>query len=433
MDLPEIKIPIDITDAVAAQQRDVDDTKKECRIMKSFIQNIVASAMASPKKNSTENIADDVNCSVGSQSTSSSSCTLKTIKSVESIDKIDISDESPSTTTDSSATALPPDFDSVRMRKFLDMVKDGAIELSDEIIKELYDANTRIDDIQNRCANINDCIGDILSDINNIQQYFKIDNALLHGFKLLPKTATTLDYCIYVANQLNYYLKPYLPIEVKWEHISTAHWLPTKAKKSKVIVVRFCNRSVRDAILKVKHFLPPHLNISEHLTSDNLDVLKKAQELFGKCNTHTSNCKVIVNVCKKDHVVTSVKDVHKLFVNYCELIGSNDSVPVINFSSMARRKSYASVLSTSDSVINDKTVQVGSAPIANTINSLSSQNRTVRCKFFNPEYAAVLEKNNPVTINNTTKYNKNRHRQTFTSNKYSGRTYYRHQKGHGRW
>ena len=139
-------------------------------------------------------------------------------------------------------------------------------------------------------------------------------------------------------------------------------------------MVRFSNRNVKEAIFKAKHLLPKNLSITEHLTESTLSILKKAQELFGYGYARTKNCKVFVDVFGKSIKVSNIDDVHKLFVEFCEFIGSND---------------YRQP-----------------AP---------SCTNTIRCKFFDPDYAAVLEMKNP------------------TTNKYSNRTYYRHRRGYGRW
>ena len=73
-----------------------------------------------------------------------------------------------------------------------------------------------------------------------------------------------------VANQINN-LIPNLPIRVSVHHISTAHPLPTKSKKSNVVVVRFANRYIKDMIYKYRHlvslyFKPSSTDISAALS-----------------------------------------------------------------------------------------------------------------------------------------------------------------------
>ena len=155
---------------------------------------------------------------------------------------------------------------------------------------------------------------------------------------------SNIEYCQFVADQLNKLL-PDLPFKLKWEHISTAHYLPTKSKKSNVIIVRFANRCVKEAVFNLRHTLPRHLAITEHLTERNLCVLKKAQELFGRFITCTINCKVNVKIDDRSHPLSSVEEVHKLFVEYCERIGHDDSANVINlFSPTNAKPSYSSTV-----------------------------------------------------------------------------------------
>ena len=128
--------------------------------------------------------------------------------------------------------------------------------LDEKAVKELHVIQTELDKLRKsntlitrKLEELDSYVTFIQVQINNILQYFKRDNILLHNFELPPKHYNTLQYSKYCADLLNKHL-PNLPVEVKWEHISTAHWLPTKARKSDVILVRFCNRNVRDAIFK---------------------------------------------------------------------------------------------------------------------------------------------------------------------------------------
>ena len=118
MDLSNPKIPTDVAETVAAQQHEIDDTKKECNIMKNFINNVIAAAMASPKKNSAETDGTESESpSEDSQSSySSCSCATPTQKTVKAADwqvivQTEASEDAVSNTPtiDSSATELPSD------------------------------------------------------------------------------------------------------------------------------------------------------------------------------------------------------------------------------------------------------------------------------------------------------------------------------------
>ena len=317
--IPNISVPIDSINSVIAEQRklrqDIQENNKQRCELKNYVGNLIAAAV----------ISNGENDSLVSKSTnSSSSATLKTIKSVESMQ--DILDDSfnhdpknPCTTED-----------------FVAMSTEGNINFTDELIKELYAANSRIDAInelgsklQKRWSELDSTINDIKNevnniknDVNNIKQYFKIDNLLLHKFRLPYKKLSSLEFCSYVAEQLNILL-PYLPIPVSIHHISTAHPLPTKSRKSNVVVVRFCNRYVKEMIYECRHHVCYGVSITEHLTDHTIAVVKKAEALFGRHNVHTESCKVFVNCDGKFNLIKSIEEAHKLYANYCERIGAN--------------------------------------------------------------------------------------------------------------
>ena len=312
--IANINVPLDSLNSVIAEQHnlrlDIHANNKEHSELKNHVARLITSAVASKANESNTN--------------SSSSKTLKTIKSVNSIQ--DIPD------------SLSNDDQNIpNVEEFVAMTADGKISISDELLKELYEANCRIDAInevgsnlqQRWCEldkNIKDIrkdINKIINDINNIKQYFKIDNLLFHRFRLPHNKLSSLEFSKYIADQINILL-PHLPIRISIHHISTAHPLPTKAKKSNVVVVRFCNRFIKDMIYESRHLIGHGVSITEHLTDHTLSIVKKAEELFGRFNVHTDSCKIFVNCNGKFNLIKSVEDAHKLYVNYCERIGTND-------------------------------------------------------------------------------------------------------------
>ena len=293
-----IHIPIDSN--VLAEQRslhhDVTENQRNCEELKNFMLKILLAAKPSKSDESSK-----------SSSSSDSSCTTKsfnTRKSIKSIHSIS-----------SDGKTINPDVgnhehDTPSLDDCLSMATRGELDFSDEVMKELYAVNTRVDtlnaisnNIQGRWSELDSSINRLKKDIISIKQYQKIDNLLLHNF-ILPsnfQAMTSLEFSDYVAKQLNTLL-PNLPLPVDWQHISTAHYLPTKSKKSVVVVVRFCNRNIKDM------------------------ECNKVKELFGpNVSVCTESCKVYVDIDGKSNRVRSIDDVHKLFVNFCERIGSDDN------------------------------------------------------------------------------------------------------------
>ena len=110
-------------------------------------------------------------------------------------------------------------------------------------MQQLYEINTRIDtvnsvanNLQQKWSELDNVIKFILDELADVKQYLMKESLLLHNFPLPPRNITSLEYSMYVADQINEKL-PELPITISWEHISTAHYFPTKAKKSDVIIL----------------------------------------------------------------------------------------------------------------------------------------------------------------------------------------------------
>ena len=342
-------VPVDLfTKPVEDEQRRIqhqlDSNKRERSALKAVVNQMLTAVITS---NPDVNMVSDVPAT-----TSSSSCSYKTIKSVESVTHI----SSVGNDTDFSSTVVPlassvdlptmagtyvPPSEKDLLDTFLDMSSKGELDLSDEFKKECYCVKTRIDaldeisaGLQERWFEIETTISKIKNDIVSIKQYQRIDNLLLHNFRLPASKMTSLQFCMYVAKQLNLLL-PQLPLPIHWQHISTAHVLPTIAKKSTVVVVRFCNRNIKDMIYAHKDLIGNGILVTEHLLDYNKSVYDKARALFSFATVRTESCKVFVDIDGKSIQVTSVDEVEKLFAQFCEFIGSNDSYcfPIIKNSS----------------------------------------------------------------------------------------------------
>ena len=206
------------------------------------------------------------------------------------------------------------------MSKFLSSVAEG--QVNEDTLKEIQSLNDKLeqnkkitDELLVNFNTLNCALKDLKNGLNNIKQYLKIENLLFHNFFLPPgyKNMSSLQFSHFMSQQINYLL-PQLDYPLSWEHISTAHPLRTKRKNSNVIVVRFCNRFMRDEIFAKRHFISKKgCAITEHLTEDNLNVLKKAKSIFGFNNVSTTNCNVFVNVNGVQRFVKSTEHVNELF------------------------------------------------------------------------------------------------------------------------
>ena len=208
----------------------------------------------------------------------------------------------------------------ITMKKFLLLVSQGKIH--EDVLNKIHVLNVELeetkkvsDDLRAQFSVLGNELKEIKRNINNIKQYLKLENLLFHNFYLPPgyKHMSSLEFSYFMAQQINH-LIPQLDYPVSWEHISTAHPLKTKRKTSNVIVVRFCNRNIRDEIFAKRHFISKKgCGITEHLTEINLEVFKKAKSLFGFDNVSTLNCNVFVMINGVRKFVRSSEHVIELF------------------------------------------------------------------------------------------------------------------------
>ena len=325
-------------------QNQLDSNQKERTFLKGLINNMLTATVMSTTSNqlSPEENPDAGSISSDSASSSNSRPSFKSTKSVESIDHISTDGTSALDTTLTPVEDLPEE---QLMEKFLLLSDSGKLDLSDEFKQELYRVNSRIDSLdqissglQQRWFEIDATIDKIKLDIISIKQYQMIDNLLLHSFPLPNVQMTSLEFSQYVATELNA-LIPQLPVPVKWEYISTAHPLPTKARLSNVVVVRFSNRNIKDMIYRHKDIaLQKGVLITEHLIDSNKSICDKAKELFPfNCTIRTESCKIYIDIDGISNRVSSVHDVRKLFVKYCEFIGSKDDYTFLQRSVVPRK------------------------------------------------------------------------------------------------
>ena len=316
--IPNITVPVDSINSVIAEQlnlrQEMDANNIERLQLKKYVTNLISIGKANA-------------CECETPSTSSSSTVTKTIKSVESLEYIDDSGDDAERISPSSSVGT-----------FAEMSAACELSVTDDILKQLYAVNTRIDanikvgnELQQRWSELESAVTDIKNNIENImkeleetKQYIKIENLLFHNFRLPFGSLSSREFVAYMVCQINI-LFPNLPIPVSVNHISTAHPLPTKANKSDVVIVRFCNRYIKDMIYEARHGVGYGISITEHLTDHTQGIVKQAEKLFGRNNVYTNSTKVYVKCYgSKDIRVYSKDDAHKLYVEYCERVGGSN-------------------------------------------------------------------------------------------------------------
>ena len=206
------------------------------------------------------------------------------------------------------------------LKKLLDKISEGKAVISENMLQKLNEltlavkANSEVSsNLQERWVDLENSVKEQDKKIERQDQYMKFDNLLLHKFPRPSRNLSSLQFSCFIADQINYFL-PALPVPVHWSHISDAHPLRTRSKKSNVIIVRFCNRNIRHEIYDNRYNLTKRgLAITEHLTENNLKILARAKELFGFECVWTEKCNIMVHVNGKTKKVNSIADTNELF------------------------------------------------------------------------------------------------------------------------
>ena len=124
-------------------------------------------------------------------------------------------------------------------------------------------------------------------------QYARVSTLLAHHLEGIPEKQYGKQFYDFVLKFLNERF-PSKECRVERHHIDIAHTLRTRNKKSKpVLLIKFCNRWVRDMIFfNKKDLRGSGISISEHLTPFTRQLLAAAQTSYGVDNVWTRNCVV---------------------------------------------------------------------------------------------------------------------------------------------
>ena len=170
------------------------------------------------------------------------------------------------------------------VKKFISLIAEGKIEINKQMMVQLQAIDEQVKatsqvaaELESKVTILDNTLKDLSKAINEIRQYIKTENLLFHNFPQ-PRAMmlSSLDYSCYMANLINQIFGPHLPFPVLPLHISTAHRLRTKSKKSIVTIVRFTHRHIKEAILARRSLLEGmNMNITEHLIPEKLAILTK--------------------------------------------------------------------------------------------------------------------------------------------------------------
>ena len=201
----------------------------------------------------------------------------------------------------------------------LDNKPDNKLELDDseEITQMKNEAKTHsacIDEIQNNLNFLNLNFSKITDEVEDINQYLRLNSLLVHGWKNIPKGKHGIEFTEYVLNEL---IKLF-PQHAKYLTpgvIDTSHPLPTRSNKKSVVIIKFVQRDIRNLLFFDKRELKGNKDgivITEHLTQRNLSLLRQTRDLFGYKNAWSSKCKIYVSYGGRKYAVKNPSDLQQL-------------------------------------------------------------------------------------------------------------------------
>ena len=211
---------------------------------------------------------------------------------------------------------------SIKLKKSdADLLKEEMTQLlgiSKNLVSETVKLNETIASIEAKQAEEN---LKMVMAINDLDQHFRLHNAIFHNMRLPPvsyddygkiiyQTGYGAKFCQFIADQINYYL-PNLSVPVSLHNIDIAHPLKNNSRDQPVVIVRFVNRHIRNEILEKenKDVLKSHgIGVTEQLTPKNMKLFNDTKDVVGVENVWSRNGKIFARTAEPDgKVVVTLK------------------------------------------------------------------------------------------------------------------------------
>ena len=199
-----------------------------------------------------------------------------------------------------------------------------------ELCARLNALVTKITLIEYRWSQMDTQVDHLTNRVNHLEQYGRLYNLIIDNVKYVPK-CKGFRFSAWVVRLLNRLLGRYLYRHILLSDIDKSHPLYKKVNGRFVLIVRFTCRDARDDVFYKRHFLSKSregsdIVIRENLTKSNNQVMKAAEQKFGKSHVATDQGKIIVTINKKKFKVRNELDINKLHASSTIASVSHDTV-----------------------------------------------------------------------------------------------------------
>ena len=163
--------------------------------------------------------------------------------------------------------------------------KNVDIEALSSIKQEAVSASAGLQELQKRWSYLDYNLNNCLYRLNRSEQYSRLNSLLLHGFPKIPKDkkhGRALK--AFLLEELNKLFPDLEGGPVQPDQIEFGHTLKTRRNRKHVVIIKFSCRFTRNAIFYAKSQLPKGcgVSVSEHLTTENLQLLNEAKKGCGR-------------------------------------------------------------------------------------------------------------------------------------------------------
>ena len=167
--------------------------------------------------------------------------------------------------------------------------------------------------LEKKCLDIEKGFSKAMSNLYELEQYMRRQNLLIYGLDDIPSETYDFEFVRYICRKLNNLLPNLEFGEITPDDINDAHPMYTRSGSKVIVIVQFNKRWIRNEVLKMKNNLTQkNVSFSEHLTPNNMKLLKAAKSIAGPYYAFSRKGVVYGRVDDKKIAIKSEQDLEEL-------------------------------------------------------------------------------------------------------------------------